>query len=84
MITKPDVERSTTESVRRAWAPRLWLLLPIGLVLWIATVADAVYTNNLILLPTVVLLGSFLVPVTGVVWYIDHDPSPAAQQIQQA
>jgi RsiW-degrading membrane proteinase PrsW (M82 family) len=52
------------------------LVLPIGLVLWIATVADAFYTNNLILLPTVVLLGSFLVPVTGVVWYLDHDPSP--------
>jgi hypothetical protein len=46
-------------------------------VLWIATVANAFYTNNFILLPTVVLLGSFLVPVTGVVWYLDHDPSPA-------
>ena len=22
------------------------------------------------------LLGSFLVPVTAVVWYVDHDPSP--------
>jgi RsiW-degrading membrane proteinase PrsW (M82 family) len=61
----------------RGWAPRWWLVLPIGLVLWIATVADAFYTNNLILLPTIVLLGSFLVPVTGVVWYLDHDPSPA-------
>ena len=59
----------------RGWAPRWWLVLPIGLVLWIATVADAFYTNNLILLPTIVLLGSFLVPVTGVVWYLDHDPS---------
>jgi RsiW-degrading membrane proteinase PrsW (M82 family) len=65
-----------TKSVR-GWAPRWWLVLPIGLVLWIATVADAFYTNNLILLPTIVLLGSFLVPVTGVVWYLDHDPSPA-------
>jgi protease PrsW len=61
----------------RGWAPRWWLVLPIGLVLWIATVADAFYTNNLILLPTIVLLGSFLVPVTGVVWYLDHDPSAA-------
>jgi protease PrsW len=61
----------------RGWAPRWWLVLPIGIVLWAATVADAFYTNNLILLPTVVLLGSFLVPVTGVVWYLDHDPSPA-------
>src|SRR5205823_12745272 len=53
-----------------------WLVFPIGLVLWVATVADTFYTNNLILLPTVVLLGSFLVPVTAVVWYLDHDPSP--------
>ncbi len=30
----------------------------------------------MILLPTIVLIGSFLVPVTGVVWYLDHDPSP--------
>ncbi|TMB89631.1 MAG: PrsW family intramembrane metalloprotease, partial [Chloroflexi bacterium] len=77
MITKSDVEKSTTAAVRRAWAPRWWLIFPIGLVLWAATVADALYTYNLILLPTVVLLGSFLVPVTGVAWYLDHDASPA-------
>ncbi len=77
MITKPDVDESTTAAIGRAWAPRWWLVLPIGLVLWIATVADTMYTSNLILLPTVVLLGSFLVPVTGVVWYLDHDGSPA-------
>jgi protease PrsW len=29
-------------------------------------------TGNLNLIPTVVLLGSFLVPVTAVVWYLDH------------
>jgi RsiW-degrading membrane proteinase PrsW (M82 family) len=34
-------------------------------------------THNVILLPTIVLLGSFLVPITAVVWYLDHDPSPA-------
>ena len=77
MIKNPDVEKLTTVAMGRVWAPRWWLVFPIGLVLWIATVADAFYTNNLILLPTVVLLGSFLVPVTGVVWYLDHDSSPA-------
>jgi len=76
MITRPDVEKSTTSATRHVWAPRWWLVFPIGLVLWVATVADTFYTNNLILLPTVVLLGSFLVPVTAVVWYLDHDPSP--------
>jgi RsiW-degrading membrane proteinase PrsW (M82 family) len=62
-----QVEKSASDVGRRAWAPHWWLVFPIGLVLWTATVADAFYTNNLILLPTVVLLGSFLVPVTGVV-----------------
>jgi protease PrsW len=59
------------------WAPRWWVVLLIGLVLWAATVATAFFTLNLILLPTIVLLGSFLVPVTAVVWYLDHDPSPS-------
>jgi RsiW-degrading membrane proteinase PrsW (M82 family) len=67
----------TEEPQGQTWAPRWWLVLPIGLALWIATVATSFLTNNLILLPTVVLLGSFLVPVTAVVWYLDHDPSPA-------
>ena len=66
-----------TAVTARSWAPRWWLVFPIGLVLWTATVATAFVTLNLILLPTVVLLGSFLIPVTGVVWYLDHDPSPA-------
>lgn len=72
-----ESERPGSEGEKRVWAPRWWLVFPVGLVLWIATVADAFYTNNLILLPTIVLLGSFLVPVTGVVWYLDHDPSAA-------
>src|SRR4030081_1386055 len=59
------------------WAPRWWVVLPIGLALWGATVATAFFTLNVILLPTIVLLGSFLIPVTAVVWYLDHDPSPA-------
>jgi RsiW-degrading membrane proteinase PrsW (M82 family) len=68
----------------RSWAPRWWLVLPIGLALWIATVATAFLTANLILLPTIVLLGSFLVPVTGVVWYLDHDPTLSPRRIVPA
>jgi RsiW-degrading membrane proteinase PrsW (M82 family) len=45
-------------------------------LLWAATIGAAFLTRDLILLPTIVLLGSFLVPVTAVVWYLDHDPSP--------
>jgi protease PrsW len=61
----------------QVWAPRWWAVLLIGAALWIASVGVVFFTGNVILLPTVVLLGSFLVPVTGVVWYLDHDPSPA-------
>jgi RsiW-degrading membrane proteinase PrsW (M82 family) len=71
------VHRSENINKSRSSAPRWWLVLPIGLALWAATVATSFFTSNLILLPTIVLLGSFLVPVTGVVWYLDHDPSPA-------
>ena len=67
----------THEARAKTWAPRWWLVLLIGLALWIATIATSFFTSNLILLPTIVLLGSFLIPVTGVVWYLDHDPSPA-------
>jgi RsiW-degrading membrane proteinase PrsW (M82 family) len=31
-----------------------------------------------------VLLGSFLVPVTGVVWYLDHDPTLSPRRIVPA
>src|SRR2546423_12468612 len=60
----------------QAWAPRWWGILLIGLVLWAATAADVFVTGNLIVLPSVVLLGSFLVPVTAVGWYLDPNPSP--------
>ena len=59
------------------WAPRWWAVFLIGLVMWLAAFAVARLTHNIILLPTIVLIGSFVVPVTAVVWYLDHDPSPA-------
>jgi RsiW-degrading membrane proteinase PrsW (M82 family) len=59
------------------WAPPWWAVFLTGLVLWAAAFGVARLTRNVILLPTIVLLGSFLVPVTAVVWYLDHDPSPA-------
>src|SRR5437763_1785936 len=60
----------------QAWAPRWWAVFLIGLALWGAAVGSVVVTGDIIVLPTVFLLGSFLVPVTAVVWYLDHDPSP--------
>src|SRR6202171_880493 len=59
------------------WAPPWWAVFLIGLVMWVAAFAVARLTHNIILLPTIVLIGSFVVPVTAVVWYLDHDPSPA-------
>jgi RsiW-degrading membrane proteinase PrsW (M82 family) len=49
---------------RRAWL-RIFVT---GLLLWLATVAVTAATGNPNLIPTLVLLGSFLVPVTFVVW----------------
>ncbi|MFC3998323.1 PrsW family intramembrane metalloprotease [Nocardiopsis sediminis] len=53
----------------RAW-PRIFLA---GFALWIATVLVTFLTANTALLPTIVLLGSFLVPVTFVAWAHEHD-----------
>src|SRR5947209_12891668 len=43
-----------------------------GLILWLASVLVTGFTGNLNMIPTVILLGSFLVPATAVVWYLDH------------
>ena len=61
----------------QAWAPRWWAVFLIGLALWGAAVGSVFVTGDIIVLPTVFLLGSFLVPVTAVVWYLEHDGSPA-------
>jgi RsiW-degrading membrane proteinase PrsW (M82 family) len=53
-----------------------WLALFVsGLVLWILSVVVTGLTHNPNLIPTVVLLGSFLVPATAVIYYLDHAPS---------
>jgi len=43
-----------------------------GLLLWFASVLVTGLTSNVNMIPTVILLGSFLVPATAVVWYLDH------------
>lgn len=50
-----------------------WLvILTTGLILWLLTVAVTFLTGNANLIPTLVLLGSFLVPVSFVAWAYDH------------
>ena len=48
---------------------RIWLRIFLtGLVLWTLTVVVTFVTRNPNLIPTLVLLGSFLVPVSFVAW----------------
>ena len=52
---------------------RTWLhVLVVGLALWAACVAVIVTTRNINLIPTLILLGSFVVPVTYVTWAFGH------------
>ncbi|MEV4567311.1 PrsW family glutamic-type intramembrane protease [Nonomuraea sp. NPDC049419] len=55
----------------------MWLRIFLtGFVLWLATVIVTGWTGNSNLVPTVVLFGSFLVPVTFVVWAYGRGRSP--------
>jgi RsiW-degrading membrane proteinase PrsW (M82 family) len=56
--------------------PTWWRVLLTGLGLWLASAIVTALTQNINMIPTVVLLGSFLVPATGVLWYVDHYESP--------
>ena len=61
---------------RNAHPLNWWRVFLVGLALWVASVVVTALTGNFNLVPTVVLLGSFLVPVTAVLWYLDHYDSP--------
>lgn len=63
--------RAARRRQRREW-PRV---LGLGLLLWAATVAVTFLTGNTNLIPTIVLLGSFLVPVTFVIWAYERGRS---------
>ncbi len=52
---------------------REWLrILVIGFALWVAAIVATLLTANPHLVPTLVLLGSFLVPVSFVAWAFEH------------
>ena len=70
-----DGETGAGETVPSAPArrSRSWLsTFGTGLVLWVATVIVTGLTGNIAMVPTVILLGSFLIPATAVIWYLDH------------
>jgi protease PrsW len=62
---------------------RQWLrVLVVGLGLWVASVVVTFWTGNTNLVPTVILLGSFLVPVTFATYAFGHaDQVVTAQRI---
>ena len=65
-------DRAMTTSVRKRDG-RQWLRVFLGgLALWVASVAVTFWTANANLVPTVILLGSFLVPVTFVVYAMER------------
>lgn len=63
----PAVTRAATRRNRRRVPDRL-LIFGAGLVLWVATVLVTFATQNTNLIPAVILVGSFLVPVTFVTY----------------
>ena len=63
-------------STRTTRHPRAWLRIFLGgLALWIATVVVQFTTLNPNLVPTLILIGSFLVPVTFVAYAFEHRAS---------
>jgi RsiW-degrading membrane proteinase PrsW (M82 family) len=60
---------TSTTSGTRPRTKRTWLqIFLVGLTLWVASLAITLLTANVNLVPTLILLGSFLVPVTFVAW----------------
>ena len=49
-----------------------WKTLVAGLVLWIATTAETAFTLNSNLIPTLILLGSFLVPFCVMLFVLER------------
>lgn len=71
-VAPPDSERQPGSQavswLRRAW----WKVLLIGFVLYLAEMKLLAGSGNPNLVPTVIFLGAFLVPVTHVVFLYEH------------
>jgi RsiW-degrading membrane proteinase PrsW (M82 family) len=67
-MTVTERTRTHRMSPRRTWLR----IFGIGLVLWVLSAVVIYLTGNPNLIPTLVLLGSFLVPVTFVSWAFER------------
>jgi protease PrsW len=90
-MTQTTADATTTTTItptrtRGWWSQRPWLRMFLGgLALWMAAVAVTFVTQNVNLIPTIILLGSFLVPVTFVTYASARaDQVVTAQQILTA
>jgi protease PrsW len=63
---------TTGAAARIASWPAWSLVLVTGAGLWGASILALIATGDEILVPAVVLLGSFLVPVTSIFWVVEH------------
>src|SRR6266508_6559250 len=67
-LSSPD-RTNATAAARTARGRRTWVRILLGgLALWVATVIVTFATQNPNLIPTIILLGSFLVPATFVAY----------------
>ncbi|MFM9370244.1 PrsW family intramembrane metalloprotease [Streptomyces sp. Da 82-17] len=67
----PHPPRTTTPATPRLWKRCLWT----GLLLWALTAMVTYATENTTLLPTLILLGSFLVPSVFALWAYERHGS---------
>jgi RsiW-degrading membrane proteinase PrsW (M82 family) len=82
----PTTTTTTGSGSRGWWRQRPWLRMFLGgLGLWVAAVAVTFVTGNVNLIPTIILLGSFLAPVTFVTYaFTRADQIVTAQRILSA
>jgi RsiW-degrading membrane proteinase PrsW (M82 family) len=87
MAATPTTTTTGTRTRTGGWRSRRpWLGMFLGgLALWVATVVVTFITQNANLVPTIILLGSFLVPVTFVAYaFARADEIVTAQRILTA
>jgi len=71
-MSSPSTTISAAPAVRPKHHGWWWKLLIAGLVVWVITVIVTVVTQNSNLIPTIILLGSFLVPLVVVMFAADR------------